>query len=105
LLRHRSYPHDTPDALLASARQVVVDGNARRLPELVWTDDPEMRRVFKRLGRLLGNLEQLGATVHEAFPEEIADVRKKAEEAAASGEGASVIARMLTGQARSPVRS
>src|SRR5690606_14854746 len=83
---------------LVSARQMVVDGNARRLPVLAWTDQPEMRPVFKRLGRRLGNLEQLGATVPEAFPDEIAEVRRKAEEAAASGEGGSVIARMLTGQ-------
>lgn len=98
LLGRRSYSQETPDALLVSARQMVVDGNARRLPELVWADEPEMRPVFQRIGRLLGNLEQLGATVHEAFPDEIADVRAKAEEAAASGEGGSVIARMLTGQ-------
>lgn len=98
LLGRRSYSQDSPDALLVSARQMVTDGNARRLPELIWVDDPQMRPVFKRIGRLLGHLEQLGATVREAFPDEIAEVRAKAEEAAASGEGGSVIARMLTGQ-------
>jgi hypothetical protein len=100
LLRQRSYPQDSPDALLSSARQMVADGRADRLPELVWTGEPEMRRVLKRLGRLLGNLQTLGETIHEAFPEEIADVQRRAADAAARGEGASVVAQLLTGQAR-----
>jgi hypothetical protein len=98
LLRQRSYPQNSPEALLTSARQMVLDGRADRLPDLVWTSDPGMRPVFKRLGRLLGNLQTLGRTVGEAFPDEIAEVRRAAEETAARGEGASVIAQMLTGQ-------
>lgn len=104
LLGQRSYPQDSPEALLASARQMALDGHADRLPELVWTGDPAMRPVLKRLGRLLGNLQGLGRSVGAAFPDEIAEVRKAAEDAAARGEGASVVAQMLTGQRRSQRR-
>lgn len=97
----RSYPQESPEALIASARQMVVDGNARRLPELVWTDEPGMRRVLLRIGGLMGRLEQLGETIAESFPEEVADMRRQAEAAAASGEGGSIVAQVLTGQRRS----
>src|SRR5690606_13011631 len=62
LLRQRSYAQNSPEELLSSARQMVLDGRADRLPELVWPGDPGMRPVLKRVGRLLGNLQELGRT-------------------------------------------
>ncbi|MFG0284564.1 MAG: hypothetical protein ACF8R7_09100 [Phycisphaerales bacterium JB039] len=92
------YPQGSPDELLQSARQMVADGRADRLTKLVWTDDPGMRRVLGRVGRLLGRLQDLGDLIAETYPEEIDELRRQAEAAAARGEGASMIAQALTGR-------
>jgi hypothetical protein len=43
--------------------------------------------VLRRLGRLLGRMQELGNLIVETYPEEIEELREQAEAAAASGQG------------------
>lgn len=92
------YSQESPEALVGSARQMVVDGNARRLSELVWTDSEGQALVIDRVGRTFGALQRLGTAVSEAFPEEVQRIREQADEAAENGEINSLIGRALTAQ-------
>jgi hypothetical protein len=92
------YPQDTPAATLASARRMVSEGHAERLEGLLYSESPGMRKVLRRLGVLLGHVQDLGRTINEKFPEEVADLRKQAEEAAKSGEASSLIGRAVMGE-------
>lgn len=94
----REYSQESPEALLDSARQMVVDGKARRLGELVLTQSDGEALVIDRLGRTFGALQRLGTAVNEAFPQEVARIRQQADEAAAKGEINSLIGRALTAQ-------
>jgi hypothetical protein len=92
----REYSQQSPEALVESAQQMVLDGKARRLSELVWAESDGEKLVVDRLGRTLGALQRLGNAVAEAFPEEVDAIRERADEAAQSGEVNSLIGRALT---------
>lgn len=92
------YPQDTPSATLASARKMVQEGHAEKLQQLLYAENPQFRRVLKRLGVLLGHVQDLGRTINEKFPAEVAELRKQAEEAAKSGEASSLIGRAMMGE-------
>jgi hypothetical protein len=83
------YSQDTPDATLRTARLMVERGEAQRLVTLVHADSREMAAVLKRLGSLLGNLQELGREVSRAFPQEVeqlkADIQKGSESGRAQG--------------------
>lgn len=94
----QEYSQESPEALVLSARQMVLDGNANRLSELVWADSDGQQLVIDRLGRTLGVLQRLGQAVNDAFPKEVERIRSQADEAAESGEINSLIGRALTAQ-------
>jgi hypothetical protein len=92
------YPQDSPDALLVSARKMVQDGQAEKLQELLYAETPQMRRVLVKLGTTLGHVQDLATTINEKFPDEVAALRKQAEEAAAAGEASSLLGRAVLGE-------
>lgn len=92
----RDYSQESPEALVESTRQMVVDGNARRLSELVLTQSDGEALVVDRLGRTFGALQRLGNAITEAFPDEVQRIRRQADEAAANGEINSLIGRAMT---------
>lgn len=94
----KEYSQESPEALVDSARQMVVDGNARRLSELVWAESDGEALVIDRVGRTFGALQRLGNAINEAFPQEVERIRQQADEAAQSGEINSLIGRALTAQ-------
>lgn len=94
----QDYSQESPEALVESARQMVLDGNARRLGELVWAEGEGQQLVIDRLGRTMGVLQRLGTAVNDAFPAEVERIRQRADEAAESGEINSIIGRALTAQ-------
>ncbi|MEO1007477.1 MAG: hypothetical protein AAFX79_02830 [Planctomycetota bacterium] len=93
-----SYPHDSPEALLDSTRQMVLDGEIRRVHELTWSEGDGEALVVERLARTLGVLQRLGGAVADAFPDEVEGIRRQADEAAADGRIDSLIGRALTAQ-------
>lgn len=99
----KTYAQDTPENTLASAKQMVADGQARRLPDLIYADTPEMRTLWNQLGDALGSLQKLGTAVQSAYPDEIERLRQETEAAAKRGEATSLLQR-ISGQARQATR-
>jgi hypothetical protein len=96
----RTYDQSSPEAVLTTAREMLENGDARRLHELIHAESPEMRRVLRELGSVLGNLEQLGREIQAAFPDEVQALRERAEQEATSGRASNFLADALTGQMR-----
>ena len=78
--RRTGYPQSTPDEVVASARDMVLAGEADRLPDLVYADSEAMRATLDRLGRVLGRLQSFSDLLKERFPDEIAAARTELEE-------------------------
>lgn len=92
------YPQDSPDVVLATARKMVQEKRADLLPDLIYADSPDMRKLLDQLGQAMGSLQDLALAVNKAYPEEIAKFKAEAEEAAKNGQASSFIQR-LAGQA------
>lgn len=90
------YDQDTPDSALASARKMVAEKHAERLPDLIYADSKDMRKLLTQLGQTLGALQDLALAVQKAYPEEIAKLAADAEAAAKNGEAASFIQKMMS---------
>lgn len=89
------YSQATPQDTLASAQLMVKNGEAEKLPRLIHADSPEMRRWLNTLGRLLGDMETLSATVAEKYPADVAALRARAEQAAKEGRATSIIGQLV----------
>ena len=89
----------TPEGTIAAARWAVERGEARRIGDYIFADNEETRRLFRRLGVFLGNVQQLGQTIQEKFPAEVAGLKAAAEQAAAEGKATSLVSQ-LTSQMR-----
>lgn len=92
--RPREYAHDTPERLVDSFATMVETGEVDRIPELIWAEDEAMRQALRQLGATLLELRLLAETVNEAFPEEVRQLRRQAEEAAERGEATSLLGRL-----------
>jgi hypothetical protein len=98
----RGYDQSTPQAVLQTAKQMVEKGDADRLTELLYADTPQMRRLLQDLGLVLGSLQDLGKAVQKAYPEEIGELKKQAEESARQGDASGFLMR-IAGQASQQV--
>ncbi|MEX2217455.1 MAG: hypothetical protein WD749_01740 [Phycisphaerales bacterium] len=99
------YQQDSPEAVIASAKEMVKNGHAERLPDLIYADSREMRELLDKLGEVLGTLQDLAKEVQAAFPDEIEAYKQEAEEAAKRGEASSFVQRLAgqtAGAARRP---
>jgi len=90
----------SPEAVITVAKQMVADNRADQLYTLIYTDSEREKRVLREVGSLMGHLQELAQAVNKAFPEEVAQLRKQAEEAASNGQASSMVAGILTGQSR-----
>jgi hypothetical protein len=88
------YAQDTPEATIAAAKKMVAEGNARKLPNLVYAANPDERRLLNTLGRLTGNLETLATELQARFPQETQELRQRARQAAAEGKSTSIFAQL-----------
>ncbi len=89
-----TYSQQTPDAVMASAKKMIQDRQARHLPDLIYADNPRMRDVLNELGRTLESLQTLASSVQEKYPAEIKKMREDAAAAAARGESSSLVQRL-----------
>lgn len=90
----KSYPQASPEALIASAQEMVQDGQAHKLVDLIYAENEPTRALYNRVGVLLGHLQILGAQIQEAYPEELEKLRKEAQAAAERGEVPNFLARL-----------
>ena len=89
----KEYKQDTPEHVIESLEAMVEDGNTQRLHELFYAEDEDMRLALRRFGRMCGRLAELAEAIGEAYPDEVADLRKQTEEAAARGEATNILSR------------
>ncbi len=88
------YAQSTPEETIASATKMVEQGDAEKLPNLIYADNQDMRRLLNTLGRLTGHMEELAIEMNTRFPEETAELAKKAEEAAKQGKSTSLVGQL-----------
>lgn len=93
-----TYSRETPEDVLASARQMFADGNANRLPELLTPPTEQNKIVYQEFGKLLGSLQELAKTMEEVYPEELAKLRADTEAAAMRGDAVANLQRAVTGR-------
>jgi len=88
------YPQDSPEVVLATARKMVQEKRADLLPDLIYADSKDMRKLLNQLGQTMGALQDLAEAVNKAYPEEIQKLKEDAEAAAKNGEATSFVQRM-----------
>jgi hypothetical protein len=88
------YSQGTPEETIASANKMVEAGDAEKLPNLVYAENPDMRKLLNTLGRMTGHLEELAKEINTRYPQETAELAKKAEEAAKQGKSTSLIGQL-----------
>jgi hypothetical protein len=98
------YSQESPQATLDAAKLMVKNGEAEKLPRLIHADRPEMRRWLNTLGRLMGDLESLSKTINEKYPQDVAALRAKAEQAAKEGRATSLIGQLVQQTRTTPRR-
>lgn len=92
----QKYAQDTPEATIAAARAMIENGDARKLPNLVYAANPDERRLLNTVGRLTGNLETLAKEIATRFPQETAALKERAKQAAAEGKSTSIFAQLAS---------
>jgi hypothetical protein len=60
----------------------------------VYAENPDMRKLLNTLGRMTGHLEELAKEINTRYPQETAELAKKAEEAAKQGKSTSLIGQL-----------
>lgn len=83
-----TYKRDTPDAVIESIFLALESGDAGSLHRFVYAESSEVELVLSEIGRLLGSLQRLSATIQQRFPDEVARIRNESAARAAAGRGA-----------------
>lgn len=100
----KHYETDMPEAVVASAGQMIRDHRADRLVELIEAVPPDeagterdrrMRDLLIGLGRVLAAAQDLHAAVELAMPDELDRLARELEQAEARGETTSLLATLM----------
>lgn len=94
--RRDGYGRESPDAVIRTAKLMVERGDADRLHELLYAENDDMRGLFKRLGRTLGHLQELGTEIAKAFPKEVAALGAQTEAAAKKGKATGLLQQLAS---------
>lgn len=87
-------PRDTPEETIATMKEVVMAGRADKLADFIYADNPDMRKLLRRTGVMLGNVQKLAKSVNEKFPDEVAALKAQAEQAAKDGKATSFLSQI-----------
>ncbi|RMH26932.1 MAG: hypothetical protein D6692_08330, partial [Planctomycetota bacterium] len=100
----KTYPTDTPMAVIESAGQMLKDRRADRLVELIEPVPPtetdtdradRMRDLYIRLGRVLAAAQDLHAAVEIAMPDELTKLSAEVAAAESRGERTGILATLM----------
>lgn len=94
--REPGYSQASPEAAIATARQMARDGKAGLLVKLIWSDDENMSRCLNRIGHTLGSLQTLAVELGRAFPQDVQKLKQDAMNQV-SGTGLAGLSRTFTG--------
>lgn len=93
-----AYDQSSPEAVLAAAKAMVANGETRRLTQLIQADSSDLRALWDRVGFLLGDVQDLATQLNQAFPEEIAEIKRKAQAGEMNTSGAALLSQITGGQ-------
>ncbi len=85
------YGQDTPDQTIRTAKMLVEKGKAKQLSTLIYAENENWRKLMRRTGVFLGNIQTLGNELEMAFPKEVGELRERAKTAAAEGKATSLV--------------
>ncbi|MBX3323608.1 MAG: hypothetical protein KF757_11520 [Phycisphaeraceae bacterium] len=74
-----SYSRNSPEAVLESAALMIQNGEAKRLTELIYAENVQMRSLLNQIGLTFGSMADLADALQDKFPNEIEEVRKQIE--------------------------
>ncbi len=95
------YSQATPTDVIRSAAQMVKDNRADLLPNLLYAENDEMRRLYRALGTFLKHTQELAQSLQTKFPEEVNKLKKQGEEAAKKGQATTLFGQLAQAQSRS----
>jgi hypothetical protein len=101
--QRKEYSQATPEDVLASAIQMVKDGNTERLSDLIYADNVEYRSTLTRLGHLFGTMQGMGKTMVEAFPKEVNAARDRLKDEL-EGKSEGIATALMTANPNGPIR-
>jgi len=101
--QRKEYSQATPEDVLASAIQMVRDGNTERLADLIYADNVEYRSTLTRLGHLFGTMQDLGKEMARAFPKDVAAARDRLK-AEMEGKSSGLATALMTANPNGPLR-
>ncbi len=99
--RAPTYSQATPNDVIRSAAQMVKDNRADLLPNLLYAENDEMRRLYRALGTFLKHTQELAQSLQTKFPEEVNKLKKQGEEAAKKGQATTLFGQLAQAQSRS----
>lgn len=74
------YSQKSPEATISTARLMIENGDASKLPNLIYAPDKDFRALMKRLGVLTGRLQETAEVLAARFPDDVAKLKQAAEE-------------------------
>lgn len=98
--RAPSYSQATPNDVIRSAAQMIKDNRAELLPNLLYAENDEMRRLYRALGTFMKHTQELAQALQAKFPEEVNKLKKQAEEAARKGQATTLFGQIAQAQSR-----
>lgn len=85
------YGQDTPEQTIKTAKMLVETGRADKLGNLIYAENDQWRKLMRRTGIFLGNMQKLGTSLEEKFPKQVGELRDRAKQAAAEGKSTSLL--------------
>ena len=101
--QRKEYSQATPEDVLASAIQMVRDGNTERIADLIYADNLEYRSTLSRMGHLFGTMQGLGKAMAEAFPNEVAAARDRLK-SEMEGNSEGIVTALMTANPNGPIK-
>lgn len=94
--RKPSYSQKSPEAVVETAVLMVKNGDVQLLTQLIYAESKEGRIVLQRTGQLFKSLSLLAKDLEAKFPNEVAQLKAKAEQAAKDGKATGILSDIMT---------
>lgn len=78
-----AYNQNSPDATIRTARLMIENKEAGRLPDLIYAPTQDFRALMRRLGILTARLQETAEVLQAKFPNEVQSIKEAAEKDAA----------------------
>lgn len=98
--RAPAYSQATPNDVIQSAAQMLRDNRADLLPNLLYAENDDMRRLYRGLGTFLRHTQELARALSAKFPEEVGKLKKQGEEAAKKGQASTLLGQLTQSRTR-----